>query len=487
MKRKMQFVALIYGILTFGACNSWLNVKPYDKIAEEDLLNSEIGFQKLLNGIYIELNDANLYGNALMVEMIEVMGGAFKIGSDRGQWGEYIDLDHYSYDTEYWRGRFDRVWEKAYALIMNCNKILDHMENSQQLFTGDNYSIIRGEALALRAMLHFDMLRLFGPVYKNTPEDISIPYYRHQNVSVNDRLPANKVLEYVIRDLSAAEEALGNDPVIANGTLMQGGTGNTGDFLRYRALRLNYYAVQGLMARVYLYANDKEKAFAYANKVIAAAESGIFPFVQRADIKKDRIFSSEVIFALTNVNRVLLFKNIYDPSRTPNAVFTMDDKLLNFLYSASGSSAQSDFRYEANWRTARLPGLESRSSYFYKYSDMDSSGLIQNTMIPMLRLGEMYLIAAESQSEELNRGVSYVNTLRSKRGIGNLPSLATVDLTYEYIRELYGEGQLFYYYKRNYATIFKGTNSRGTKPVGQAASDKVFIVPLPDTEMINRQ
>lgn len=66
MKRKIQLITLICCTLVFGACDSWLDVKPYDQIAEEDLLNSETGFQKLLNGVYIELNDENLYGSTLM-------------------------------------------------------------------------------------------------------------------------------------------------------------------------------------------------------------------------------------------------------------------------------------------------------------------------------------------------------------------------------------------------------------------------------------
>ena len=129
MKRKIQLITLICCSLVFGACDNWLDVKPYDQIAEEDLLNSETGFQKLLNGVYIELNDENLYGSTLTVEMLELMGGAYKIGDDQGKWGNYIDLNNYTYSTEYWRGRLDKVWEKAYALIMNCNKILDNIEN----------------------------------------------------------------------------------------------------------------------------------------------------------------------------------------------------------------------------------------------------------------------------------------------------------------------------------------------------------------------
>ena len=56
----------------------------------------------------------------------------------------------------------------------------------------------------------------------------------------------------------------------------------------------------------------------------------------------------------------------------------------------------------------------------YKRQDMAAVGKIENTMIPMLRLGEMYLIATESQSDNMAAGISYLNTLRKYRGISNL-------------------------------------------------------------------
>lgn len=301
-------------------------------------------------------------------------------------------------------------------------------------------------------------------------------------------LSATRVLELVVADLKAAEEALKKDPVLTEGTLMSGKVSGTANFLRYRALRLNYYAVQGLLARVYLYAGDKASAFTYADQVIQAAKSGVFPFVTQqaaagsATGNPDRIFSSEVLFALTNVNRGLLFKNNYDPSRTDVPVFTMEDNLYKLIYNTpvEGGSAD-DYRCKYCWRT-----LAGSTSYFYKYADIDSPGLVRNTMIPMLRLGEMYLIAAESQSEDLNAGLPYVTELRGNRGIAGLTELTPERLTYEYIRELYGEGQLFYYYKRRFTTILDKANSHKV-PSGTVASAEVFTVPLPDTEMNNRQ
>lgn len=465
------------------SCDSWLEVKPYDKISEGELQKSEEGYQKMLNGIYIDLNSDALYGQSLLVEMIEVMGGAYAIGTDNSVWGNYKDLSNYQYGTEYWRNRLDQTWNKAYALILNCNKILENIDQNQGLFTGGNYYAVKGEALALRAMLHFDMLRLFGPVYAKDSDKKAIPYYNKQTNSPEPILTAKEVAEKVVADLEEARILLANDPVKTEGTLMSGSQDGTSNFMRYRALRLNYYAVEALLARVNLYMGNKTEAFKYATDVIKTADQGIFPFVDKSLVigspaDPDRIFSSEVLFALTNTSRSKIHKNFYDPSRLPNYVFRMDDNLMsNIVYGGAATTGgyQDDYRYRANWIAT------GSNRYFYKYSDMVANGSIQNTMIPMIRLGEMFLIAAESQSDNLANGVQYINALRRNRGVANLQTLTPDLLKYEYIRELYGEGQLFYLYKRLNSDIITSSNANKNPK----ASDLIFVVPLPDSETEN--
>lgn len=483
MKKTLYIMTLALATILVS-CSDWLEVKPYDKISEDELQQSEEGYQKMLNGIYIDLNSDALYGKTLTVEMIEVMGGAYAIGTDNSVWGDYKDLSSYQYGTEYWRDRLDQTWNKAYALILNCNKILESIDSHQQLFTGNNYYVIKGEALALRAMLHFDMLRLFGPVYSKDSEKTAIPYYIKVTNTPESLLSAKEVAEKVVNDLEDARVLLANDPVKTEGTMMSSSQDGSSNFLRYRALRLNYYAVEALLARTYLYIGDKTNAFKYSTDVIKTVDAGIFPFMDKSLVvgspaDPDRIFSSEVIFALTNTSRGTLFKNYYDPSRLPNYVFRMDNSLMNNLVyggAAQTGGYQDDYRYRANWIAT------GSNRYFYKYSDMVATGSIQNTMIPMIRMGEMFLIAAESQSDNLASGVQYVNALRRNRGVANLQSLTPDLLKYEYIRELYGEGQLFYLYKRLYCDILtSASSSKNTK-----ASDQVFVVPLPDSETENR-
>ena len=482
--KKIIYTMIIACTTLFASCDSWLEVKPYDQIAEGELQKSEEGYQKMLNGIYIDLNSDALYGQTLSVEMIEVMGGAYTIGTDNSVWGNYKDLSSYQYNTEYWRNRLDQTWNKAYALILNCNKILETIDGNKNLFTDGSYYIIKGEALALRAMLHFDMLRLFGPVYSKDSDKKAIPYYTKQTNSPEPILTAQEVMEKITTDYEDALNYLANDPVKTEGTMMSSTEDGSSNFLRYRALRLNYYAVEALMARAYLYMGNKTEAFKYATDVIQTADQNIFPFVDKnlvigSPADPDRIFSSEVLFALTNTSRGTIHKNFFDPSRLPNYVFRMDDSMMsNLVYGGAATTGgyQDDYRYRACWMAT------GSNRYFYKYSDMVANGSIQNTMIPMVRLGEMFLIAAESQSGDLKAGVQYVNALRRNRGVANLTTLTPDLLKYEYIRELYGEGQLFFLYKRlNSDIITSATSSKNPK-----ASDLIFVVPLPDTETENR-
>ncbi len=148
---------------------------------------------------------------------------------------------------------------------------------------------------------------------------------------------------------------------------------------------------------------------------------------------------------------------------------------LIFGGGAATGGNQDDYRSRVNWVAT------GANKYFYKYSDMVTTGKIENTMIPLLRLGEMYLIAAESQSSNLSEGTSYVNTLRKNRGVTNISTLNRDILQYEYIRELYGEGQLFFMYKRLFTSVlFTSNTSKNPEP-----SDEIFVVPLPDSEIEN--
>src|SRR5699024_5630031 len=115
----------------------------------------------------------------------------------------------------------------------------------------------------------------------------------------------------VLKDLRKADSLLAKDPIITHGV-----AGDASDpFFMHRNLRLNYYAVKALEARAYLYADQKEKALAAAQTVIDQASS-VFPWtdptaVISAEGSPDRIFSSEVIFAVQNLDLYDQYKNLF--------------------------------------------------------------------------------------------------------------------------------------------------------------------------------
>ena len=54
-------------------CSDWLDVQPVDRIPEEQLYTTESGFMQGLNGIYVDLNHTDLYGDELLVNMVEIL------------------------------------------------------------------------------------------------------------------------------------------------------------------------------------------------------------------------------------------------------------------------------------------------------------------------------------------------------------------------------------------------------------------------------
>lgn len=461
---------LCFVALSAVSCSDWLDVKPSDRIDEETAFSNLAGFRQALNGIYIELNDDKLYGRTLTSEFIEVMGQRYAI---TGSENVYNYLAEYDYTrSSALAGRIQSIWEKAYNLIANCNLLLKNCELQRgKALTEDYYQLIRGEALALRAFLHFDLFRLFGPVYSDHTELITIPYYEAFSFQVAESLTAENFMIKVIDDLLEAEKALVDDPVIANGP----DGDQTVTFLSLRNLRLNYYAVQAMLARAYLYiGNPDGLALDYALKVIGIHERHfpwVDPMVLQGDTP-DRMFSSEVLFGLQNVNRSSIFSALFDGSYLKaGSLLAPEDQILDYVFNYE----KTDYRYD-NWfgTAVELGGFTYRN--FIKYKD--SGEALQMQLIPLIRISEMYLIAAEI-SPTTQEGVEFYNTLRRSRGVaGKYYYNYKSWMEDEWRMEFYGEGQLFYYYKRRNLSSFMANKEWNYTSM----TDSKYKLPVPDAE-----
>lgn len=112
-------------------------------------------------------------------------------------------------------------------------------------------------------------------------------------------------------------------------------------------------------------------------------------------------------------------------------------------------------------------------------------------MIPIMRVSEAYYIAAECKARTRNMtdAIGYINTILKARGQTELaPDASYADfmktLNNEYIREFWGEGQIFFMFKRNFMNLTKEYNAAAAGNVTANAS--TYVLPLPSNELENR-
>lgn len=471
--------------LLFWGCESWLNVQPIDKISEEQIFSTPQGFRNALNGVYIDLNSSDTYGGTMMATALDVMAQCYVVGKDHN----LEKTATYTWNQEQPKKMFQSAWNGMYKLIGNVNLFLSNIQgDAGGVLSLEERDLLTGEALALRGMLHFDLFRLFGPVYLTDSTALALPYYENYNGVSQAILTGTDFKDWIIRDLNAAEQLLVNDPVIKFGTMMAPGEREE-VVNRYRGLRLNYYALLALQARVALYVNQPSRALAYAQNALRDADRH-FPFM---DYRKwvfepenpDRILSSECLFALQNTKRNTIFRNSFEATLAAEKRLSPHTGLLEGLYDPM------DYRLRSWWERVEKEidngdgPVEIVNYSLLKYKDVKKTAELFNSMLPMIRRSEMHYIIAELQLQGnmVEQARLQLDAVRYTRGLSPYPAHITAadletEITREYQREFYGEGQLFFYYKRKNFSQIPGSTI-------QMNAEK-YVVPLPESETQHR-
>ena len=110
-----------------------------------------------------------------------------RIYGENKTWSSCISQYHYYYHGTKFaydankdiKNAIESIWAKGYNTIANCNNIINHVDDLKtEDFRGGEVErqMIKGEALAARALMHFDLLRLFAPALVSNPTSIYIPY-----------------------------------------------------------------------------------------------------------------------------------------------------------------------------------------------------------------------------------------------------------------------------------------------------------------------
>ena len=235
---------------------------------------------------------------------------------------------------------------------------------------------------------------------------------------------------------------------------------------------MNYYSVKALLARVYLAKGDNKKAREYASEVIDSKKFRLLDrdiCIEIAQEKMDILFSDEHIFSLRNKQITKSSESLHNAQQTETS--SQGAKLVPASAYNIYDYGADDVRYD-KWfdnGTMRKYTFTSPDYFFPK--------------VPIIKLSEMYLIAAEAYwNIDREKSLKYLNDLRRSRIQEYSPwnYITKEDLVQEYRREFMGEGQIFFVYKRLNHDIIKESGEGNI-----TASNNVFVFPIPDNEIEN--
>jgi hypothetical protein len=278
-----------------------------------------------------------------------------------------------------------------------------------------------GEALFIRALLHFYLVNIFGDVPYITQTD----YKKNSTVS---RTPTPEVYQNCTRDL---ENAIAVLPDAAA----------TSDMERVRP---NKSTAQALLARVYLYNKSYPEAANMASAVLN--QEGLYGLEQNI-AKVFLIGSKETIWQLQSGNAGVntAESSFFTFTSGPPPLVSLSDNLVN--------SFGSDDLRKSNWIKTISKGT-STWYHAYKYKENKSTSVSKEYSI-VFRLAEQYLIRAEARAEQgdLIGAKEDLNKIRHRGGLSDISALSQQEILDAILQErrweLFTErGQRFFDLKR---------------------------------------
>jgi len=496
---KITFIILISGALVFPGCKKWLDVKPEGQTTKDEMFKSQKGFRDALTGAYIDLKSNDIYGSSMTWSTVEFMARNWDVVSPN--FTDLSNLVNANYTDANVRTMLDKIYAQEYKVVADANSILEKIDGMKSIFQDSNYTLIKGEALTLRAFAHFDILRLYGPMPGTPTADPILPYVKEVSKNIVVLSTYDDFAKQVLADLAQAEVLLKEADPITQFSLSELNPLSSAvnivpvvadDYYMYRQIRMNYYAVLALKARVYNWLiprgdANRVNAVKYAQMVIDAKDHLGNPTFRLGGLGDSQVgnytFPSEHIAAVSVYNLGIAADNaLGEPGALARSDFNIQDGFyyLNNLFPVAERAA--DARWVGMWSYKTTPGQTGYVKY-KKFVQKDADPVNQ---IPLLRLSEMYLILTECAQNKADAEGFYLFYC-NKKGIPFTNGFNAADwvtdrknkMIREYVREFYAEGQTFFTYKRYNVTTLPASWTAAY----YSATTARYLPPKPDREI----
>lgn len=471
-----KIIHILIVLLVVSGCDKFLDVNPRSKFTDADMFSSAEGVEDALYGVYAFMGGTNeVYARTLTIYFPEISSGNFYVTSVGNE--GFLAMGDWLYPQAY--NLVKTTWENAYKAIGFANNIINHFEDGDVPQTR-YHDIYFGEALALRALMHFDLMRVYGPAAWSTDASAKnkvIPYVKRYSYEITPFGTWDEVYDNIIADLIKAEGLLKADE-----ELMTAKRDNIANgFTSCRMTHMNLYAAQALLARVYWTKGDLDNAAIYARKVI---ESGKFPLMDVADFinfEKGALNMKETILGFYSRKYI---ENCNGYFKNEGTRLEIADYIS--LYAQQGPEPGVDYRriywFDQNMCVKMMnPNYEGTSTDSKVYSGGKS--IIGSNII---RIPEMYYIMAEYYLENNNvdKAIEYIDYVIESRGMvgyaDRVPKALTMDDIYnEFRKEFYGEGQQWFNMKR----LKKNIRLKSTTIAGGDAIYRVMVPPTVETDL----
>lgn len=443
--------------------NDWLDVAPSDGTDADAALTSSSDLAAARTGMYKALKGnsslVDYYGQQFFVYGDVHAGDDYQYnnlgGSNRASF--YYDMN-YQTASEFVSSTSSSnvAWKSPYIVIGRANRIIAAAEGgalsdaAEAKATIDQYA---AEAKVLRALAHFDLVRIYGKPYtEDQGASLGVPLVT--GVLESNAKPARstvaEVYTQVVKDLTEA--------ISSNALATETEPGY-----------VSVWGAKAILSRVYLNMGDYANALSVAEDIIKnSGASGAALWTRDQYLKAwdaSTPNESEFLFRLnvagsTDNNDLNGIGNLQQRDGYKEMVATK--KFVDML-SADPNDVRNELFLPA--KAEKEVAVYGTNKVFLNKLRGQGGNLRNVTIVPIIRLSEVYLTAAECafRNNDKTKAVEYLNDLVKNRTTTEA-SLATVDnITLERIlierrKELIGEGQRYFDALRNNETITRYTS-----------------------------